>query len=74
MSSKTLPEQQRSNETEGKDAKENKHPYPHLSLILLISYVAIDACLIRTDAWLHGQLDRPKADSTMLVGLDFPCC
>lgn len=74
MSSKTLSEQERSNETEGKDAEEHKHPDPHLTLILFIPYVPVDACLVRTNTGFCRQFDRAEANSTMFVRLDFPSC
>ena len=74
MSLKTLPEQEWSNETEGKDAEEHKHQDPHLALVLFIPYVSVDACLVRTNTRFSGEFDRAEANSTMFVGLDFPCC
>ena len=46
------PKDQWSNEAEGKEAEENKHPDSHLFLIPLITSVFVNAGLVAANSWL----------------------
>lgn len=65
------PKDQWSNEAEGKEAEENKHPDPHLFLISFIPYVPIDASLVCANPRLSGELNRSETHPAVLMGLDF---
>lgn len=65
------PEDQWSNEAEGKEAEKNEHPDPHLFLVPIIPFVSVDAGLVRANARFCGEFNRAETHPAVLMRLNF---